>query len=142
MWLVYLRFDDSNETKTYHVTAGNKVEVDKLLALARKRGVSTKSKLVEYAVFYARSTIKPKHVPNFHFYKNIEAIYDKEEVKEAGLLDSSGFNQQLLAQHQANLNKLKLQAAKYGIDVPLRLQNEIEAEEEEITRLKGELGYE
>jgi hypothetical protein len=29
-------------------------------------------KLVEYAFFYARGTMKPKHVPNFHFYKQAE----------------------------------------------------------------------
>lgn len=121
--------------------AGSKVDVDKLLAIAEKRGVSAASKLVEYDVFYASGTIKPKHVPNFHFYKNIEAIYGREEVKEASLINSREFQQQqLLAQHQANLDKLKLQAAGYGrLDVPLRLQNAIEAEEAEIARLKAEL---
>lgn len=74
MWLVYLRFDDNKEIKTYHVTAGNKIEAKKILALAEKRGLNAPSKLVEYAIFYAHATIKPKHVPNFHFYKDSEFI--------------------------------------------------------------------
>jgi hypothetical protein len=83
MWLVYLRFDDGNEIKTYHVTAGNKIEAEKILALAEKRGLSPASKLVEYASFYASGTIKPKHVPNFHFYKNGEFISRWEKVEES-----------------------------------------------------------
>jgi hypothetical protein len=39
MWLVYLRFDHGHETKTYHVTAGNKIEAENILALAEKRGL-------------------------------------------------------------------------------------------------------
>jgi uncharacterized protein YraI len=42
--------------------------------------------------------------------------------------------------HQRNLHKLKERAAPYGLlDVPLKLQNEIESEEEEIARLKEEI---
>jgi hypothetical protein len=83
MWLVYLRFDHENEIKTYHVTAGNKAEAENVLALAEKRGLSATSKLVEYAIFYARATIKPKHVPNFHFYTHKEFISRWEGVKES-----------------------------------------------------------
>lgn len=83
MWLVYLRFNNGSDIKTYHVTASNKIEADNLLALAEKRGFSTTSKLVEYAIFYAHATIKPKHVPNFHFYTHKEFISRWEGVKES-----------------------------------------------------------
>ncbi|MCI0557727.1 MAG: hypothetical protein MN733_04475, partial [Nitrososphaera sp.] len=76
-------FEDGNEIKTYHVTAGNKIEAEKILALAEKRGLSSTSKLVEYAIFYAHGTIKPKHVPNFHFYKNSEFISRWEKGVES-----------------------------------------------------------
>ena len=66
MWLVYLRFDDQRQVKAYHVTAENKKAVDEIVAL--------REKLVEYAFFYARGTMKPKHVPNFHFYKQDEFV--------------------------------------------------------------------
>ncbi len=69
MWLVYLRFDGNGEGKTYHVSADTKWHVDKILAMAQKHGLSKSEWLVEYAYFYARGTMKPKHVPNFHFYK-------------------------------------------------------------------------
>ncbi|MBE7550401.1 MAG: hypothetical protein HS126_04895 [Anaerolineales bacterium] len=81
MWLVYLRFDDNNEIKTYHVTEINKIEAEKILALAEKHGLSATSKLVKYAIFYAHATIKPKHVPNFHFYKGNEFTSRWEKVK-------------------------------------------------------------
>lgn len=83
MWLVYLRFADNNEVKTYHVTAGNKVEAEKILALAEKHGLSATSKLVEYAIFYTHATIKPKHVPNFHFYKDSEFSSRWEKVEQS-----------------------------------------------------------
>jgi hypothetical protein len=45
-----------------------------------------------------------------------------------------------LRKRQRNLNKLQNRAAEYGaIDVPLELQNRIEAEMEAIEKLKGEL---
>jgi hypothetical protein len=72
MWLVYLRFDDQGQVKTYHVTAENKKAVDEIYALAEQHGLKMTEKLVEYAFFYARGTMKPKHVPNFHFYKQAE----------------------------------------------------------------------
>jgi len=47
---------------------------------------------------------------------------------------------QELRKRQRNLNKLKNKAAEYGtIDVPLDLENKIEAEQEAIERLKSEL---
>ena len=69
MWLVYLRFDDNGQVKTYHVTAENKRRVDSIFAMAEQHGLSKSEKLAEYAFFYARGTMHPKHVPNFHFYK-------------------------------------------------------------------------
>lgn len=81
MWLVYLRFDDNNEIKTYHVTAPNKIEAEKILALAEKRGLTPSAKLSEYAIFYSQRMIKPMHVPNFHFYKNSEFTSRWEKVE-------------------------------------------------------------
>jgi len=72
MWLVYLRFDDKNEIKTYHIRTGNKVEAQNILTLAEKRGLTSTAKLIEYAFFYSHGTIKPMHVPNFHFYTDKE----------------------------------------------------------------------
>ncbi|MCA9926361.1 MAG: hypothetical protein KC421_28530 [Anaerolineales bacterium] len=69
MWLIYLRFDDNGHVKTYHVTGENKRRIDSILAMAEQHGLTKAEKLVEYAFFYARGTMKPKHVPNFHFYK-------------------------------------------------------------------------
>ena len=74
MWLVYLRFDDNGQVKTYHVTAENKKVVDETINLAEQHGLKLSEKLVEYAFFYARGTMKPKHVPNFHFYKQAEFV--------------------------------------------------------------------
>jgi len=45
----------------------------------------------------------------------------------------------LLKQHQGNLRKLKERQAKYGIDAPVSLLNEIEQEENEIIRIEAEL---
>ena len=72
MWLVFLRFDDKGQVKTYHITAENKRGVDAIFSLAEQRGLSPSEKLVEYAFFYARGTMKPRHVPNFHFYSWVE----------------------------------------------------------------------
>jgi hypothetical protein len=45
----------------------------------------------------------------------------------------------LLEQHKRNLYKLRERQAKYGLDAPLSLLNEIEHEESEIERIKTEL---
>src|SRR5437867_1715039 len=70
MWLVYLRFDDQGQVKTYHVRTSSKDDVTALIALAEKHGLTTTAKLVEYAAFIVSGTIKlkPMIVPNFHFY--------------------------------------------------------------------------
>ena len=45
-----------------------------------------------------------------------------------------------LVQHRSNLNKLKEDAASYGAgEVPLRLQNQIEAEQRAIEELEAKL---
>jgi hypothetical protein len=68
-WLLYFLFEDQGQVKSYHVTARNKVEADQIFKLAEQRGLSPTARLVEYAVFYARGTVRPKAVPNFHFYR-------------------------------------------------------------------------
>lgn len=69
MWLIYLRYDDKGEVDTYHLLAGNKKSVDKMIQKAQCHGVTKAAKLVEYAAFYTSGTIKRKLaiVPNFHF---------------------------------------------------------------------------
>lgn len=82
MWLVYLRFDDNGQVKAYHVTAENKKGVDAIFAMAEQRGLSPTEKLIEYAFFYARGTMKPKHVPNFHFYSRQEFVERWQQVED------------------------------------------------------------
>lgn len=72
MWLLSFLFEDQGQVKSYHVTARNKVEADQVFKLAEERGLSATARLVEYAVFYTRGTVKPKAVPNFHFYRGSE----------------------------------------------------------------------
>jgi hypothetical protein len=55
-----------------------------------------------------------------------------QEVQLAGL-------KRQLIDHTKNLNKLRDQAAMYGINVPLNLQNEIEKTEEAIAEIKEQL---
>jgi hypothetical protein len=76
MWLVYYRFDDQNEIKTYHIRTYSKADVQALLSLAEKHGLSKTAKLVEYAAFIVSGTIKlkPMIVPNFHFYLHEDFI--------------------------------------------------------------------
>ncbi len=69
MWMVYLRFDDQGEVKTYHVGAGNKESADQVINMAEQRGLTPASQLIEYAVFHSQRNIYPKHVPNFHYYE-------------------------------------------------------------------------
>lgn len=84
MWLLYLRFDDQGQVKTYHVRTYNKLDVQQLLSLAEKHGLSATSKLVEYAAFIVSGTIKlkPMIVPNFHFYLHEEFIRRWKKVDE------------------------------------------------------------
>lgn len=83
MWLVYLRFDDKGQVQTYHVTAENEKTVQEIYRLAEQRGLSQTAKLVEYAFFYAHATVKPKHVPNFHFYSSSEFMARWQKVRQA-----------------------------------------------------------
>jgi len=76
MWLVYLRFDDQDKTRTYHVRTSSKADVQKIVKLAEKRGLTKTAKLEEYAAFYTSGSInlKPMIVPNFHFYLDTDFI--------------------------------------------------------------------
>jgi hypothetical protein len=76
MWLVYLRFDDQGKTRTYHVRTSSKADVQKIVKLAEKRGLTKTAKLEEYAAFYTSGSInlKPMIVPNFHFYLDTDFI--------------------------------------------------------------------
>ena len=80
MWLIYLRFDNDGETNTYHVRTRNYDEVKSILQIAEQHGLAPRSKLIEYAYFYSHGTIKPKHVPNFHFYEQHEFLDRWERV--------------------------------------------------------------
>ena len=82
MWLVYFRFDDQGEVKTYHIRTSSKTDVEMLVRLAEKHGLSKTAKLVEYAAFIASGTIKlkPMLVPNFHFYLHEEFVRRWNEV--------------------------------------------------------------
>lgn len=72
MWLLYLQFEENGRVKTYHVTARNKLAVTQLYQMAEQHGLSPQARLVEYAIFYTRGTIKAKAAPNFHFYNQEE----------------------------------------------------------------------
>lgn len=76
MWLLYLRFDDQGEVKTYHVRTGSKANVLDLLALAEQHGLTSTARLVEYAAFAVSGTIKlkPMIVSNFHFYLHSDFV--------------------------------------------------------------------
>jgi hypothetical protein len=84
MWLVYLRFDDQGQVKTYHIRTSGKVEVQALIALGEKHGLTTTSKLVEYAAFITSGTIKlkPMIVPNFHFYLDEDFLAKWKEADQ------------------------------------------------------------
>lgn len=70
MWLVYLRFDDQDTVKTYHVRTSDLRAVNEILACAEQHGLTSTAKLVEYAGFISSGTIliQPILTPNFHFY--------------------------------------------------------------------------
>jgi hypothetical protein len=58
------------------------------------------------------------------------------------VIDNTSSKRELLLQHQSNLSKLKLQAAKYGsVDVPLHIQNQIEDEENKIAEIEADLNH-
>lgn len=65
---------------------------------------------------------------------------NSDRKREAGQeLEQEASIRRQISKRRRNLNKLKEQAAEHGSDVPLGLQNQIEAEEAEITRLEKEL---
>lgn len=65
-----------------------------------------------------------------------QKIEEAREDLEAEMAERKDIQRKLLRQHRRNLNKLQQQAANYGLDVPLHLQNEIEAEEQAIAELR------
>ena len=71
MCLCYFRFDDTGEVKNNHVTAENKKAADRLFD---QDGLTAALKEVEYDVFCTRETVKPKQIPNCHFYNGAEFI--------------------------------------------------------------------
>ena len=85
MWLLYLRFDDKGDVKTYHVRTGSKADVLELLALAEQHGLKPTERLVEYAAFAVSGTIKlkPMMVPNLHFYEHTEFVERWKAVHNA-----------------------------------------------------------
>jgi len=90
MWLVYLRFDDQGRVKTYHVRTSSKDDVQALLVLAEKHGLTTTEKLVEYAAFIVSGTIKlkPMIVPNFHFYLDEDFLARWKQADQTLPLDA------------------------------------------------------
>jgi CheY-like chemotaxis protein len=98
-----------------------------------------KSAFRDYKVhdFFAKQTLKPEE-----FIKAVE-----EALQEAGAVRSEGEEsirakslRKQLDEHQSNLNKLEEQKATFAKgEEPLRLLNQIEAEEREIARLEAEL---
>jgi hypothetical protein len=74
VWLLYLRFDDRGQVKTYHIRTYSKATVDDLMARAERHGLTSTAQLVEHAAFIANSAIRPKSVPNFHFFLHEEFI--------------------------------------------------------------------
>lgn len=84
MWLVYLRFDDQGQVKTYHIRTSSKEDVNALFALAEKHGLTSTAKLVEYAAFIVSGAIKlkPMIVPNFHFYQDEDFLAKWKEADQ------------------------------------------------------------
>lgn len=76
MWLLYFRFDEQGQVVTMHVRTDSLYEAEQIMKLANKRGFTTTSKLVEYALFRAGSAMQARTVPNFHFY------YSKDFIKK------------------------------------------------------------
>jgi len=60
MWLVYLRFDDQGKARTYHFRTSSKADVQEIVKLAEKRGLTKTAKLEEYAAFYTSGSINLK----------------------------------------------------------------------------------
>jgi hypothetical protein len=59
--------------------------------------------------------------------------------RELSPADERAFLERELAQHRRNLYHLREKKAKYGIDVPISVLNQIEDEEREIRHIEGEL---
>ncbi len=84
MWLLYLRFDDAGGVSTYHVRAATRVAVADILALARLRGLTPTARLAEFAMFYARTLIRPKQAPPLHVYEEADFRREWKRARTAG----------------------------------------------------------
>ena len=99
-----------------------KVKVDQLLEWAKVRNPIRYEKHKPY--------IRSEQTPNEH---NIAGTVLRNNTKSL---------QQQLLQHQSTLNKLKEELAIYAVGQrPVHLLTQIEHKENEIARLKAELGY-
>jgi hypothetical protein len=76
MLLVNRRFDDQVKARTYHIRTSSKADVQAIVKLAEKRGLTKTAKPEEYAAFYTSGSInlKPMIGPNFHFYLDTDFI--------------------------------------------------------------------
>src|SRR5262249_18009259 len=68
MWLCYLRFDDQGQTVTYHISCPTQANVDEVVRLSQKHGLSRTARLVDHARFYSSRTIYPKTVSSGQWY--------------------------------------------------------------------------
>jgi hypothetical protein len=98
-----------------------------------------KSAFKDYRVhdFFAKQTLKPEE-----FIRAVEEVLQKVGAVCSGGGESIRAKslQKQLEEHKSNLNKLKEQKATFAKgEEPLRLLNQIEAEEKEIARLEAEL---
>jgi DNA-binding NtrC family response regulator len=125
-WLLLLRKCLSKQTRVIVVSGYSTME-------------RVKTAFRDYKVhdFFAKQTLKPEE-----FIKAVE-----EALQEAGAVGSEGEEsirakslRKQLDERQRNLNKLEEQKATFAKgEEPLRLLNQIEAEEREIARLEAEL---
>lgn len=98
------------------------------------------------------SVVKPKY--EIHFEGRTEGVVIGDEAQvtqhfgappadkvERGLspAEERAFLERELAQHRRNLYRLREKKAKYGIDVPISVLNQIEDEEREIRHIEEEL---
>lgn len=100
----------------------------------------------------AESVVKPNY--EIHFEGRTEGVVIGDITKVTQYLDAPptgkverglnpaeerAFLERELAQHKRNLYRLREKKAKYGIDVPISVLNQIEDEEREIRHIEGEL---
>lgn len=85
-------------------------------------------------------SVQREEAKDINLNESLAKITNKKDAKKAAVIDNTEVKRELLRQHYRNLDKLKLQAAKYGsVEVPLHLLNQIEDEEKQIAQLQKEL---